>query len=159
MKKFTRCMMVAGSFFLMQASTAVAENVVVVPLTSSTPVQLQPIALGQFSSGCLDYYSYGVAGCVHDSTGNWTLTLTKSFTDYPTILATSYNGAPAAEIATASSPSHGNTIYIHIADGTGAAKDSDFNFVAYANTQSSSAAGSAQAGNSVTEREEGAEHH
>jgi len=160
MGKFTRCMMVAGSIFLMQASVAVGEKVVVVPLTGSIPAQLQPIAQGHFSSSCTDMYSYGVTGCVHDSTGNWTLTLTKSYTDYPTILATSMNSSAAAEIATTSSDSNtGNTISIHIANGTGAATDSNFNFVVYADTQSASAAGSAQTANSVTESEEGTGHH
>lgn len=155
MGKFTRCMIVAGSFFFMQASVAVGENVVVVPLGGSVPAQLQPIAQGQFGSDCSEYYSYGVTGCVHNSTGNWTLTLTKSYTDYPTILATSWNNGAAAEIATTSSVSNGNTIQIHIANGAGTAINSDFNFVVYAQT---SAPASTQTGNSDTAREVDEEH-
>lgn len=139
--------------FVLNTIVLAAENVVVIPLNTNKVVsQLQPIAQGTFSSGCEDFFSYGVANCTVNGTGDFTITLTESFTGYANVIATSYNTSPQAEIATAGSVNTGNTITIQIADGSGTAIGSDFNFVVYANVQATVSASAKS--NDITKKRE-----
>jgi len=92
-----------------------------------------PMAYGYFS-GTTVSQDYGVTSVTNPTTGNYVVTLDNNFTGAPVVMATSFNSAPAAEVVTYSYTAP-NLINIHISDGTGTAKASNFSIVVFGTAQ------------------------
>jgi hypothetical protein len=103
--------------------------------TTSTPApktaygNALPIAYGYFG-GTIITENYGISSITNPSTGNFNVTLDNNFLGSPVVMLTSFNSSPAAEIMTYSYTAP-NIIEVHVVDGTGAAKNSNFSLVVF----------------------------
>ncbi len=98
-----------------------------------------PIAYGYVSSGTTTatlVTDYGIASITKpaSTTGEYRIILNKTVVGEPVIIATSFNGSPGDEIATANKVS-ATEIEINITDGSGVALNSNFYFVVFGTIQ------------------------
>ncbi|AEV33135.1 hypothetical protein Oweho_2161 [Owenweeksia hongkongensis DSM 17368] len=98
-----------------------------------------PIAYGYVSSGTTTaslVTDYGVVSVTKPAatTGEYRIVLNNTIVGEPVIIATSYNAGPGDEIATANKVS-ATEIEINIADGGGAALNSNFYFIVFGSVQ------------------------
>jgi|GEM_PF-3304115 len=92
-----------------------------------------PIAYA-YISGTTVAKDYGVTSVTSPSIGNYDITLDNGFSGSPVVMIVPYNTIHAAEIATYSYTGS-NIIKVHIADGTGAARNSNFSIVVFGTPQ------------------------
>lgn len=88
-----------------------------------------PIAYGYFAGTTISQ-DYGVTSITNPTTGNYIVTLDNDFSGAPVVMATSFNAVPGAEVVTYSYTAP-NIINVHVADGTGTAKNSNFSIVVF----------------------------
>lgn len=92
-----------------------------------------PMAYGYFA-GTIISQDYGITSFTNPTTGNYDVVLDNSFTGAPVVMISSFNSTPAAEIITYSYTAP-NIIKVHISDGTGTAKNSNFSIVVFGISQ------------------------
>ena len=120
-----------------QASIHVADGTIRIDDETTIPVSnhlygnSMPMAYG-YISGTSIATDYGITSVTNPSTGNYVVTLNLSFDDPPVVMITCFNNSPGDEVATYHWVDP-NIIHVHISDGAGTAKSSNFSIVVFGN--------------------------